>query len=102
MRQILVERRGADNSVKHGGDRQRVDCDDQLPAPDRSAEFLALDAALTDLEQYHGEAAKLVELRYFSGLTHQEAAHSMGLSRRQADRLWALARAWLYRHMSTG
>ena len=101
MRQILVERARHKKAVRHGGELQRVEMgEQQTAAPGRPEEFLALDAALTELEGHHPEAAKLVELRYFSGLTHQEAAESLGLTRRAADRLWALARAWLYRRMA--
>ena len=57
-------------------------------------------AALRELEQHDAEAAKLVKLRYFAGLTHQQAAEALGIGRRAADRLWALARAWLYRQMT--
>lgn len=101
MRQILVERARKKKAARHGGDRHRIEIQDQLLiAPGRDIEFLALDAALTDLDQHDAKAAKLVELRYFTGLTHQEAAAALGLSRRAADRLWALARAWLYRQMT--
>jgi len=101
MRQILVERARRKKTGKHGGDRRRVDLDDAfLAGPARSDELLMLDAALTELERHDPQAARLVELRYFTGLTHQEAAQSLGIGRRAADRLWALARAWLYRQMS--
>ena len=101
MRQILVERARKKKTVKHGGDRHRIELVDQLlAAPGENIEFLALDAALTEMEEHDAKAARLVELRYFTGLTHQEAAEAVGLTRRAADRLWALARAWLYRRMA--
>ncbi|HLN27193.1 MAG TPA: ECF-type sigma factor [Gemmataceae bacterium] len=59
-----------------------------------------LDEALDELEKHDAQAAQLVKLRYFGGLGHQEAARVLGLGRRAADRLWALARAWLYRRMA--
>jgi DNA-directed RNA polymerase specialized sigma24 family protein len=61
---------------------------------------LALDEALCLLEQHDPQAARLVKLRYFTGLSHQEAAEALGISRGAADRLWALARAWLFRQLS--
>ncbi len=57
--------------------------------------MLALAEALGRLERHDPDAARLVKLRYFAGLSHQEAAEALGLSRGAADRLWALARAWL-------
>ena len=101
MRRILVERARFKAARKHGGNRQRLDLD-QIDAArdDRSPELLALDEALTRLEQHDAQAARLVKLRYFAGLTHQQAADALGISRRAADRLWALARAWLYQRLS--
>jgi DNA-directed RNA polymerase specialized sigma24 family protein len=60
---------------------------------------LALDEALTELERHDEAAAQLVKLRYFAGMSHQQAADSLGISRRAADRLWALARAWLFQRI---
>ena len=65
-------------------------------------ELIALDEALTNLALQHPEKAQLVNLRYFGGLTHEEAARALGVSVSTADRNWAYARAWLYRHMSAG
>jgi DNA-directed RNA polymerase specialized sigma24 family protein len=62
--------------------------------------LLALDDALDELERHDSQAAALVKLRYFAGLGHQEAAEALGIGRRAADRLWALARAWLYQRLS--
>jgi len=61
---------------------------------------VALDEALTRLEGHDPDAARLVKLRYFAGLSHQEAADTVGVSRGTADRLWVLARAWLLRQLS--
>ena len=65
-----------------------------------SDDLVALDEALERLEHHDPAAARLVKLRYFAGLSHQEAAETLGLSRGAADRLWALARAWLFRQLS--
>jgi RNA polymerase sigma factor (TIGR02999 family) len=62
-------------------------------------DLLAVHEALTDLEQHDERAGRLVKLRYFAGLSHQEAAAAMGLSRGVADDLWALAKVWLYRRL---
>ena len=69
-------------------------------ADERSDELLALDEALSLLEQNDAQTATLVKLRFFAGLTHQAAAAALGISRRAADRLWALAKAWLYQQLA--
>jgi RNA polymerase sigma factor (TIGR02999 family) len=99
MRRILVERARRRGAVKHGGQLRRVGLE-QVPLAydDRcAADVLALDEALAELERYDAPAAQLVKLRYFAGLSHQDAAAALGVGRRAADRLWALAKAWLYR-----
>ncbi len=58
------------------------------------------DDALSELERHDAQAAKLVKLRYFAGMTHHEAADALGIGRRAADRLWVVARAWLYQQMT--
>jgi RNA polymerase sigma factor (TIGR02999 family) len=101
MRRILIDRARRKASVKHGGAVRRLDIDEQLLVDDRQrAELLALDEALDELEQHDARAAELVKLRYFAGLSHQDAAAAMQISRRTADRLWSLAKAWLYRRIS--
>jgi RNA polymerase sigma factor (TIGR02999 family) len=96
MRRILVERARSKQALKRGGNGKRVDVDLPDLADDvRPAEILALDEALSELEQYDRKAADLVKLRYFAGVSHQDAAESLGMSRGAADRLWVLARAWL-------
>jgi RNA polymerase sigma factor (TIGR02999 family) len=100
MRRILVEQARRKQSHKHGGGRQRVSFDQALAAAEQPPEqLLALDEALAELEQHDGQAAKLVKLRYFAGLSHQQAAEMLGVTRRGADRLWALARAWLHQRL---
>jgi DNA-directed RNA polymerase specialized sigma24 family protein len=77
--------------------------DDQLAVADRQDdELLALDEALDELEQHDAQVAQLVKLRYFSGLSHQESAEVLGIGRRVADRLWAVAKAWLHQRMHQG
>jgi RNA polymerase sigma factor (TIGR02999 family) len=101
MRRILVEQARRKQAEKHGGDRLRVDLPEDLAAPAaRSDDLIALDEALSRLECHDPAAARLVKLRYFAGLSHQDAAEVLGVSRGAADRLWALARAWLFRQLS--
>ena len=79
----------------------RVDLPDDLAAPGSPRDDLvALDEALEKLERHDPIAAQLVNLRYFAGLSHQEAADALGISRGAADRHWALGRAWLFRQLS--
>ena len=100
MRRILVERARHKATRKRGGRLRRLDLDQlALPAEERSVELLALNEALTELEGHDAQAASLVKLRYFAGLGHQEAAQALGVTRRAADRLWAVARAWLYQRI---
>jgi RNA polymerase sigma factor (TIGR02999 family) len=101
MRRILVERARQKRSVKHGGGRVRLDLNEAVAVVDcRADEIVALDVALEELERHDRVAAELVKLRFFAGLGHGEAAQAMGMGRREADRLWALARAWLYREIA--
>jgi RNA polymerase sigma factor (TIGR02999 family) len=101
MRRILVDQARRRQANRHGGGRVRSDLPDDLAAqPVPSDDLVALDEALTRLERHDADAARLVKLRYFAGLSHQEAADALGVSRGAADRLWALARAWLYRQLS--
>jgi RNA polymerase sigma factor (TIGR02999 family) len=101
MRRILVDQARRKRADKHGGGRLRVAIPDDLVGPKaRSDDLVALDEALTKLEQHEPDAARLVKLRYFAGLTHQDAAEALGISRGAADRLWTLARAWLLRQLS--
>ena len=100
MRRILIENARRKKFPKHGGDLHRVNLDDVAPAESlRPDELLALDEALEKLAAEDANAARLVDLRYFAGLGHQEAAQLMGLTRREADGLWAYARAWLFEAM---
>jgi RNA polymerase sigma factor (TIGR02999 family) len=101
MRRILVDAARRKRREKHGGDRTRVDLDAAQPAaPDPRHDLVALDAALTRLAAEDPQAAKLVELRHFTGLSVAEAARTLGISPRSADRVWAFARAWLHRELT--
>jgi len=101
MRRILVDQARRKQADKHGRGRVRLELSEDLAAPEAQGDDLvALDEALTRLERHDPGAAGLVKLRYFAGLSHQEAAEALGISRGAADRLWALARAWLFRQLS--
>jgi RNA polymerase sigma factor (TIGR02999 family) len=102
MRRILVDNARRRGRIKRGGELHRVDLDKlELTLNDPPDELIALDEALIKLAAEHPEKAQLVNLRYFGGLTHEEAAQAMGISTSTADRHWAYARAWLYRHMAS-
>ena len=103
MRRILVERARQKNCHIHGGERRRQDLHPDIVAaiePDQN--LLALDDALARLAERDPAKARLVELRYFAGLTGEEAAEILGISARTADRYWVYARAWLRREMEGG
>jgi RNA polymerase sigma factor (TIGR02999 family) len=97
MRRILINRARDKKRAKRGGERSRVDVDRIEIALDTSDEqLLALDEALSQLAVEDPDAARLVNLRFFAGLTLKDAAISLGLAPRTAERQWAYARAWLY------
>ena len=96
MRRILINRARDKQRLKRGGHRNRIDLDalaDPVTAPDE--DLLDLDDALGRLAVTNSQAAELVKLRFFAGLTLHEAAEALGLPARTTDRLWAFARAWL-------
>ncbi|MGD9858379.1 MAG: ECF-type sigma factor [Planctomycetaceae bacterium] len=98
MRRILVESARRKGSIKYGGGRQRADYDVADAASiARPQELLAVDEALADLASVDAQAAELVKLRYFVGMSMPEVAKVMGLPLRSAERLWTFARAWLRR-----
>jgi RNA polymerase sigma factor (TIGR02999 family) len=103
MRRILIERARQKRRQIHGGARQRRELHpDIAAAPEPDEDLLALDAALAKLGERDPVKARLVELRYFAGLTGEEAAEILGISARTADRYWVYARAWLRREMEGG
>ena len=102
MRRILVDHARRRNAEKRGGRRDRISLSEvELVAPE-SDRVLAIDDALDELARVDPDAATLVKLRFFVGLTVADAADAMGLSVRSAHDLWAYARAWLSRRMRPG
>jgi RNA polymerase sigma factor (TIGR02999 family) len=101
MRRILVDNARRKGRQKHGGDLVRHDLDDAeaVTEPEVREDLLALDEALTKLAGVDAQAAQLVQLRYFAGLSIPDAAKALGVSPRTADRLWAFARVWLLREV---
>ena len=96
MRRILIENARRKKRGKHGGDRRRVDLLDQdLAVDDSPEELLALDEALTNLALEDPAAAQVVKLRVFTGVSIEQAAEVLGVSRATAYRNWNYARAWL-------
>ena len=100
MRRILVERARRQRVRERHGLGHRIELpDDAAAEPAPIFDLVAFDEAVAELEKHDPQAAALVKLRFFAGLTQQEAADSLGVTRRVADRLWRVARAWLAREM---
>ena len=96
MRRILVEAARAKGTLKRGSGRESVELDAAQPqAPQKAQSLLDLDEALQALEKEDAPSARLVELRYFAGLTMAEAAETLGFSVRKAHYVWDYARSWL-------
>ncbi len=101
MRRILINRARDQKRLKRGGGRVRIDLSHVSVAADTPNEVLIeLDEAIQLLEEQDPVSANLVKLRFFAGLSMNDAAASLGLTRRQGDRLWAFARAWLFDQLS--
>ncbi len=105
MRRILIERARRAGRKKHGGGRQGVALDAaeaHSPAPTPDERLLALDRALVEFERLDPERSQIVKLRYFAGLTLEQSAGVLGVSRATACRHWEYARAWLAERITTG
>ena len=101
MRRILVDHARRKRRPKHGGGQKRLPLDAiALPVEDRFHDLLALDEALNELARQEPLKAELVKLRYFAGLSVEEAAACLGISPITAKRYWAVARAWLFAALS--
>jgi RNA polymerase sigma factor (TIGR02999 family) len=103
MRRILVDAARSKDSLKRGAGRHRRSLDEAgLLAPREDEDVLAVDEALARLAATDAEAASLVKLRFFAGLTAEQAAEALGVSPRTADRIWAYARAFLLKEVQEG
>jgi RNA polymerase sigma factor (TIGR02999 family) len=101
MRRIMVERARTRGQLKRGGNRKRVNLDDEVAAVEPGGEdVLALDRALDKLAKVEPRQAQIVMLRYFIGLTNEQAAAALGLSEAMIRKDWTVARAWLYREIA--
>jgi RNA polymerase sigma factor (TIGR02999 family) len=97
MRRILIERARQKKSLRGGGQLQRVELNEtEISAPLADDDLLTLHEALDQLAALDLPAAELIKLRFFVGLTHQDAAEILGMNRTAADRTWLFARAWLF------
>ncbi len=103
MRRILVDHARAKGALKRGGESNRVTFDDlAVASEDRQADVLALDEALSALENENPRLAKVVELRYFAGCSIDETARLLDVSSATVKRDWLYARAWLFAFMEEG
>ena len=103
MRRILVDTARRKRRTKHGGEAQRIDIDKvDVPVDQLPDDLLALDEALTRLSEQEPLKADLVKLRYFAGLTAEQTAEALSISKATADRYWAYARAWLFDEIRKG
>ncbi len=107
MRQILVQRARARHAEKRGGEQERITLDESLLAgqavPDSGGvDVIALDAALERLAAFDAQQAKIVELRYFGGMTVEETAEALEISPATVKRHWTIARAWLRKELGEG
>ena len=101
MRRILVDHARHQSRDKRGGSAPKLSLDDAMAvaAPENQVDLLALDEALTSLAAIDPRGARIVELRFFSGLTLEETAEVLGVSTGTVKRDWNVTRAWLYREM---
>jgi RNA polymerase sigma factor (TIGR02999 family) len=101
MRQILVEHARARDAAKRGGGERRITLDDAIAAGQPlDVDLLALDEALERLAGRDAQQARIVELRFFGGLTNEETAGALGVSEATVKRAWTVARAWLFRELT--
>ncbi|MHC4394164.1 MAG: sigma-70 family RNA polymerase sigma factor [Planctomycetota bacterium] len=105
MRRILIENARRKKSLKHGGDRKRINLDEAVVAKDNDIspdDLIALDVALEKLAKEDPVKSELVKLRYFAGLTVEQTAEILEISRPTAVRYWTYARAWLFDEIKKG
>lgn len=102
MRRILIDRARRKRAVRHGGGQHQVELQEgDLPSPNDDEQLLAVNEALDKLAVNHREEAELVKLRYFVGMTINEAAEALEIAPRTAKYYWTHARAWLFEEISS-
>lgn len=100
MRKILVDHAREKNALKRGGGVMTISLDDAVSFPNRGeVDLISLDGALTELHTFDPQQAKIVELRFFGGLTIEETAHALDISDSTVKRDWQIAKAWLHKRM---
>ncbi len=103
MRRVLVDHARGRRAAKRGGGNHRTEVDiDHIAAESRAVDVIALDEALQEMKRINPEGSHIVEMRYFTGLTLEEIAEVLGVSRSTANRKWRTARTWLNRALSSG
>ena len=103
MRRILIDNARRKQRIKHGGIQERIELDGaEIAIEGPSTDIIALDEALSRLYEEDSVKAELVKLRYFAGLTLEQAAEMLDISRATADRYWSYARAWLFHEINKG
>jgi len=103
MRRVLVDHARAQHAEKRGGNESRVELDEALaPSKEKTVELLALDEALNRLAKRDPRQARIVEMRFFGGLSEEETARVLDVSTRTVKRDWTVARAWLYNQVAAG
>lgn len=100
MRRIMVESARRKGRVKHGGEFQRVNFSISDVAGKEVEDFESLDAALSKFESQYPDRAKVIKLRFFAGLSEQETAAALGISRATASRYWTFGRTWLFKELN--
>lgn len=101
MRRVLIDHARAHAAEKRGGGGVRLSIEDvQVPVEDRAASFVAMDEALERLSQFNERGCRIIEMRFFGGLTDEEIAEVLGVSTRTVLRDWKTARLWLFRELS--
>jgi RNA polymerase sigma factor (TIGR02999 family) len=101
MRHVLVDHARERGAAKRGGDRRQVTLHSWIRIDDRDVDVVALDDALVRLNEFDAEACRIIELRYFGGLTLEETAKAVDTSTATVKRRWTVAKAWLYRELKS-
>jgi len=104
MRQVLIEHARQKNSLKRGGGWQKIVLDEAISFPTQGGkefDLLEINDAINDLAEFDERQARIVELRFFGGLTYEETAHALDISLKTVQREWTLAKAWLRRRLKS-